>query len=122
MKAMAIKQLQAANPELYNARAVDTRVLSMIKVDDAESLFAPPTPPMAMPGPDPIEVAKIQQKEQSDQRKVAVEMARIEAGKEESRNREDIEILRLAQSVIDNSGDNVVAMRTAERAKGLVRD
>jgi hypothetical protein len=38
-KALAIKQLQAANPELYDAKAVDERILSMIGIDDYQSLF-----------------------------------------------------------------------------------
>jgi len=50
-KAMAIKQLQAANPELYNAQAVDERIMDMMGINDAKSLFAPPrqADPMADP-------------------------------------------------------------------------
>jgi hypothetical protein len=52
-KAMALKQLQAANPTLYDPKAVDTRILNMFGIDDAESLFAgPPSPPD--PGMDPM--------------------------------------------------------------------
>ena len=53
-KALAIKQLQAANPQLYDGKAVDTRVLKMIKVDDPESLFAPPSPATDQPDPNAI--------------------------------------------------------------------
>lgn len=52
MKMTALKQLQEASPELYNAKAVDERILRSLKIDDPESLFAPPAPPQAMP-PDP---------------------------------------------------------------------
>ena len=52
MKMTTLKQLQEASPELYDARAVDERILRAIKVDDPETLFAPPKPPQAMP-PDP---------------------------------------------------------------------
>ena len=38
-KAMAIKQLQAANPTLYDAKKVDERILAMLGIDDAASLF-----------------------------------------------------------------------------------
>lgn len=50
-KAMAIKQLQAANPELYNAQAVDERIMDMMGINDAKSLFAAPrqADPMADP-------------------------------------------------------------------------
>lgn len=52
MKAMAIKQLQGANPVLYDAKKVDIRVMSMLGIDDPDDLFAPPAPPMGPP-PDP---------------------------------------------------------------------
>lgn len=50
-KAMAIKQLQAANPELYNAQAVDERIMDMMGINDAKSLFSAPrqADPMADP-------------------------------------------------------------------------
>jgi hypothetical protein len=44
-KAMALKQLQAANPTLYDAKAVDMRIMNMFGIDDAEALFAPPPSP-----------------------------------------------------------------------------
>ena len=54
-KAMALKQLQAANPSLYDAKAVDLRILNMFGMDDAETLFAgPPSPPD--PSMDPMMV------------------------------------------------------------------
>lgn len=49
MKAVALKQLQKASPELYNGREVDTRILRMIGWDDPDSLFAPPAPPQQDP-------------------------------------------------------------------------
>jgi hypothetical protein len=50
-KAMAIKQMQSANPALYDARKVDERILTMLGVEDAQSLFAPPAPPSQQPDP-----------------------------------------------------------------------
>ena len=44
-KAMAIKQLQQANPQLYDAKKVDERILTMLGIEDAMDLFAPPAPP-----------------------------------------------------------------------------
>jgi hypothetical protein len=38
-KAMAIKQLQAANPTLYDAKVVDQRILTMFGIEDADDLF-----------------------------------------------------------------------------------
>lgn len=53
MKGMALKQLQAANPQLYDARAVDEQVLKIIGFDDTDGLFAPPQMP-APPQEDPM--------------------------------------------------------------------
>lgn len=45
-KAMALKQLQSASPTLYDAKAVDMRILNMFGIEDAEALFnkQPPGP------------------------------------------------------------------------------
>lgn len=56
MQAVAIKQLQAANPQIYNALEVDSTILSMIGFSNPERFFAPPPPPGSQP-PDPHVVA-----------------------------------------------------------------
>lgn len=58
MKAVAVKQLQAASPALYDPKAVDLQVLKIMGWENPESLFAPPTMPAAQP-PDP-RMAKVQ--------------------------------------------------------------
>ncbi len=65
MKAVAVKQLQQANPQLYDPRAVDSRILRMIGIPDPESLFnnAPPPPPM-QPAVDPAKMAALDLKKQ----------------------------------------------------------
>jgi hypothetical protein len=52
-KAIALKQASAANPMLYNMRAVEERFLSMIGVEDAADLMnnQPPPPMQADPSP-----------------------------------------------------------------------
>jgi hypothetical protein len=52
-KAMAIKQMQQQNPALYDPRKVDERILTMLGIEDAASLFVPPQPP-GPPPPDPM--------------------------------------------------------------------
>jgi len=52
-KAMAIKQLQQANPQLYDPKKVDERILTMLGIEDAMDLFIPPQPPGPQP-PDPM--------------------------------------------------------------------
>ncbi len=78
MKFTTLKQLQQATPAIYNAKAVDERILRAIKIDDPESLFAPPAPAGAAP-PDPaviiaqatkeVKMADIQAKAQIEQLK-----------------------------------------------------
>lgn len=51
MKAMALKQLAAASPELYDKRKVDARVASMAGIDNIEEMWIPPMPP-GPPAPD----------------------------------------------------------------------
>ena len=55
MKAMALKQVAATNPQM-DKTAVDKRILSIIGIDDVDSLFLPPQPP----GPAPIDPVKAQ--------------------------------------------------------------
>jgi hypothetical protein len=52
MKWTAVKQLQSANPALYDAKKVDENILKAIGIDNPEELFAPPQQPGAPP-PDP---------------------------------------------------------------------
>jgi hypothetical protein len=52
MKAMAIAQLDGAYPGLYDKRAVNERILSMIKVPDANQLFAQAQPGAQPPNPE----------------------------------------------------------------------
>lgn len=64
MKAVAVKQLQAMNPWLYDPQAVDTAVLHMIGFADASSLFNknPQPPQAAQPPVDPSRMAAVQLK------------------------------------------------------------
>ena len=74
MKALALKQLAAMSPQLYDPKAVDQRVLEMLGVADPDSLFMPPQPPQAQP-PNPlveVKMAEIAQKDRSDAAKVAI--------------------------------------------------
>ena len=52
MKLTAIKQMQASNPELYDAKAIDTYCMREMGIADPDRFFAPPQPPQAAP-PDP---------------------------------------------------------------------
>lgn len=53
MKATALAQIaQQSPPGIFEPRAVLTRVLSMMRIDDPESLFLPPEQANAQPNPD----------------------------------------------------------------------
>lgn len=71
MKVMAIKQLQAANPMMYDAKAVDTAVLQSLGWNNPDQFFAPPNP---MPPPEVqkgIEEIKIKQQDAATRAKLA---------------------------------------------------
>lgn len=51
MKCVALKQIAMSQPQLYNMKEVDDRILKVMGWDDVEGLFAPPAP--APNGPPP---------------------------------------------------------------------
>ncbi len=115
MKALAIKQLQAANPPLYNPVAVDRRILSMIQVDKPEDLFAPPAPPQG-PTPEMINaIAQFQlkqndnaikaQKMQLDAAKLVIDSKNKEADR---KSKETVESMKIAQSLAVHPDANEV--------------
>jgi hypothetical protein len=64
MKVMAIKQLQAANPMLYDAKAVDTAVLQSLGWNNPDQFFVPPNPNAPPPPEVQKGMAEIQIKQQ----------------------------------------------------------
>lgn len=79
MKAMAIAQLDAAYPGMYDKRAVNQRILSMIKVPDADSLLMPP---QGGPPPNPELLLKAQElKQKADETN---QKALLQAAKDKS--------------------------------------
>lgn len=115
-KALAIKQLQMGNPELYDARAVDLRILHMIKVDDAESLFAPA---QEGPAPDPVGIAKLidaQTKSRDSQNKVQIAAMTAQTKAAELQTKRDIETTRLASDLVVHANDGQKDIRQEARA------
>jgi hypothetical protein len=111
MKAVAVKQLQASNPELYNDREVDTRVLKVIGWNNPESLFKPPAPPQEAPKDLVGEAAMIEAQAKLkgvaiDEQKVAVDAVKAKQASEDRAadraSKEKIEVLRLAADVSQN--------------------
>lgn len=48
-KAIALKTLAMQSPTLYDMKAVDSRIMDMVNIEDYESLFSPAMPPTAPP-------------------------------------------------------------------------
>lgn len=101
-KAMAIKQMQTANPGLYDPKAVDTRILTMLGIEDAQSLFAPPTPPQQ----DPVPMLTAQAKIMDSQAKMAeVKVRALDAAADaqnraaDRESREKIAMYQLAREI-----------------------
>jgi len=102
-KAMAIKQLQAANPSMYDAKAVDERILTMMGIDDAQSLFAKNP---AGPQPDPNMQVMAQAKMIDAQAKMADVKVKALTAQSDAQNRaadreskEKIAMLQLAREI-----------------------
>lgn len=102
MKAVAVKQLQMANPELYDAKEVDTRILRVIGWDDVDSLFAAPKPPSE--APDAMAL-----------------MAMAKVGEANARNRKIDADAAIARDKIA-AGDRQVQSKEKLAALGLQRD
>ncbi|RUV07946.1 hypothetical protein EOA79_02330 [Mesorhizobium sp. M1A.F.Ca.IN.020.03.2.1] len=134
MKAMALKQLQGASPQLYNARAVDERVLHMIGMDDAETLMVPanqppPPNPEIMKGMAELSLkAKAQQADAAnDQALTQLKGQEVAAKVQESKARTEMEARDLAvkqQMQLRESQDQHEDRQSRERiaAMGVVSD
>lgn len=108
IKAMGLKQLEQLAPDRYDGRKVDEHIMRVaLGIDDPQEFFAPPAQPGALP-PDPTlavagmvketELAKTQQKEAADQRKVELELLKLrqkdEADRAKLRSVEDVTAFR----------------------------
>lgn len=117
MKALAIKQLQAANPAMYDPMAVDRRILAMIHVDNPEELFAPPQPQGAQP-PDPAALAAMAQfqlksadtqlKAQQLQLNAAKMMVDAKNAEAERKSKETVETMKIAQALAVHPESNPI--------------
>jgi len=101
-KAMAIKQMQTANPALYDPKAVDTRILTMLGIEDAQTLFAPPAPPQQ----DPVPMMTAQAKLMDSQAKIAeVKVRALDAAADaqnraaDRESREKVAMYQLAREI-----------------------
>jgi len=95
-KGVILKQLQSANPQLYDAKKVDTRVMHMAQISDPETLFVDPaTAPPPQPDPKLIMAQAAQQKNQITLQSAALRAA---THQDDTQSKERIERLRIAQT------------------------
>lgn len=116
MKAVAVKQLQAANPEIYDAKKVDTRILNMIGVLDVEDLFAPPAPAQAPP-PDP-KILALQLKAQTQQADAAMKAQQAQQDAIESAANDK----QHQQDLVTESADRAADRASRERVANTRED
>jgi hypothetical protein len=116
MKAVAIKQLQAMNPTIYDGRAVDEMILKMIGIGSYQKLFAPPPPPGAMPPgppPDPAKMAAVQAKLQIEQGKQQATAAQQAADAAQAKQQSDAREREVAVESSDRAADRASRERVA---------
>ena len=76
MKVMALKQLQMANPGMYNAVEVDTAAIKAIGWSNPEQFLAPPSPPSVPPEVQVLQEQNAIKKQEADT-KAALAQAKI---------------------------------------------
>ena len=107
MQAVAVKQLQAVAPQLYDAVAVDTAILKMIGISNPYALFnknpqanAPPPEP-----PDPTKIAEANIKAQAMQNEAAAKSAQIAQQSQEAAQQHQAQMQELALESQDRAAD-----------------
>lgn len=113
MKAVAIKQLQMTNPQIYDAQAVDSLILSMIGIGDASRLFTNQPPPQEPPGPppDPAKMAAVQQKAQQAQLEMQMRQQEHDAEQVEQQRQHAARM----QEITVESGDRAADRKSREQ-------
>ena len=127
-KAMAIKTLQQANSSLYDATAVDMRIMKICDIDPQGLFLASPTPPP----PDPRMVA-IQAKAQAEQQQNQIDQmeAQIKAASmqqqfadkaQERQSRERIENMKIELQKIKLQQEALIHAHDAQRDAAMAHN
>jgi len=77
MKVMALKQMAAANPQMYDPVAVDTAALQALGWSNPEQFFAPPNPNPPMPPEIQAKMAELQIKKQDSDARMMTAQAGV---------------------------------------------
>lgn len=102
MVAVAVKQLQAANPTLYDPKAVDRRILSMIRLSNPDELFAQQPPP-AMPQAPPIDPARMAEVQIKGQQQQQEHQARLAELQQDAQNQERERQAKAQMAVVESA-------------------
>lgn len=108
MKASALMQLDGANPGVFLKKEILTRAMNMMRIDDPEALFAPPAP-QGPPPVDPVKMADIQTKQQSNQIKMAKLATDVQAAMADRKSKEHLAILNMAKEAMIHPGTDQLA-------------
>lgn len=118
MKSVAVKQLAMANPSLYDAKAVDSRILRMMGFANPEELFAPPMPMMPQgmppgPPPDPTKIVALQLKGQQQQQQSLAKQQELAQRAHESQQDEQTKAVLAQAESLDRAQDRQAQMNIA---------
>lgn len=117
-KGVGVKQMQAANPAMYDAKKVDAWIgQSVLKISDFEQFFAPPAP-AAAPDPKAIEAQAKLITAQTNQQKAQVEAQNAQVDRvtaeQERKSKEDIAAMDLASTIVIHASDEKTAQIKAQ--------
>lgn len=109
MKTQAVIQMATLARGLFNERAVIEWALSMIDVDNADQLLAPPPAPMGPPQPDPIVLKELAIKEKAVNVKAMEVATKARNQSKDRESKQNIEVLKLASSLaVHPESDQIV--------------
>ena len=126
MKIMALKQLQAANPTMYDAKAIDLAAMKAMGWSNPEQFLAPPMPPQ-MPPEAQAKMAELQIKKQEADAKTMLAQAKIQQDQMQEGNQPDpmkmmqleIDKQEIKQRAVDTKLDAFNRMRDRESRERL---
>jgi hypothetical protein len=113
MKAMALKQLQTASPQLYDVKKVDEHILRVIGWDNPDAFFAP-----SQPAPDPTIAATqilADQRDRSDKTKLTLKQIDIVDRNEDRKLRKEESTAKIAVALAKEPTAEEVVNRTLNR-------
>lgn len=114
-KAIAIKTLASANPQLYDMAAVDRRIMEMVGIEDIDSLFSQ-VPPQ-QPQPDPSKMIGAQAQMLGAQAKMAdqqVQQQELQLKNKDNQADQSVKLLQAHTAARDSQTES--ENRAADRA------